>query len=117
MGMTEQRAQELIVGCLGASTVIAAGSTLVEGEHPGLGMLVGVAVTGVGLATVAMFSPDLAGTFSALILTATVLTFGEPLMNAVTGITSTTASAPSRRPGLTPTRKSGGDTPTEGTNV
>lgn len=85
--MSEQRAQQLIVGCLAASAAVAAGSSLAEGEAPGIRMAVGFAFTGVGLATVSMFAPDLAGAFSVLILTSTVFLYGGPFMESVTSLT------------------------------
>lgn len=85
--MNQQRSQQLIVGCLAASAAVAAGSSLADGDVPGLRLLVGVAFTGAGLATVSMFSPDLAGAFSVLILTTTVFVYGKPFMDAVTTMT------------------------------
>lgn len=86
--MNELRSQGLIVGCLAASAVVAAGSSLAsDGSGPGLRMVVGVAFTGVGLATVAMFAPDLAGAFATLVLTTTVFVYGGPFMDVIAGIT------------------------------
>lgn len=87
--MNQQRAQELVVGCLAASAAVSAGSSLASGDTPGMRLVVGYAFTGVGLATVALFAPDLAGGLAALILTTTVFVYGEPLMNAITSFTGT----------------------------
>jgi hypothetical protein len=84
---SETRGQELIVGCLAASAAVAAGSSLATGHVPGLRLVVGLAFTGVGLATVSMLAPDLAGGFAVLILTTTIFVYGTPLMDAVTGLT------------------------------
>lgn len=96
--MNELRSQELVVGCLAASAVIAAGSTLADGDRPGVRLMVGGAATAVGLATVSMFNPDLAGAFAVLILTATLFNYGRPLMDAVTEFTTEPARAGRRAP-------------------
>lgn len=85
--MNTLRSQELVVGCLAASAVVAAGSTLADGEAPGIRLLIGGAGTAVGLAVVSMFAPDLAGSFAVLILTATVFNYGAPFMDAVVEFT------------------------------
>lgn len=95
--MDQARAQQLIVGCLAASSAVAAGSSLADGEAPGMRMVVGVAFTGVGLATVAMFAPDLAGSLSVLILTTTVFVYGRPFMDAITDLTGNTKRTGTRR--------------------
>lgn len=95
--MNALRSQELVVGCLAASAVVAAGSTLAEGEAPPMRLLVGGTVTAVGLATVSMFNPDLAGSFAVLVLTATVFNYGRPFMDAVTEFTSEPPSRAGRR--------------------
>jgi len=103
MSMGELRAQELIVGSLAATAAVTAGSTLASGQVPGLRLVVGLAFTGVGLATAAMVAPDLAGSLAVLILTTTVFVYGRPLMDAVstlTGGTTATTTAPAA-----PTRK------------
>lgn len=93
---TEDRAQELIVGCLAATGVVAAGSTLAQGGTPGLRMIVGLTVSAATLAVVSMGAPDLAGGMAVLVLTTTVFVYGAPLMNAVTSLVSgAPASAPS----------------------
>lgn len=86
----ELRSQELIVGCLAATATIAAGSSLASGNMPGLRLVVGLAFTGVGLATASMVAPELAGSLAVLILTTTVFVYGGPLMEAVTSLTSGT---------------------------
>lgn len=100
--MYENNAQQLVVGCLSATAAVAAASTLADGEVPGMRLVVGLAFTGMGLATVAMVAPELAGGLSVLILTTTVFVYGEPLMNAVTSFTTggTTGAA-----AVTPTQK------------
>jgi hypothetical protein len=103
--MDQTRAQQLIVGSLAASAAVAAGSSLAEGDAPGLRLVVGVAFTGVGLATVAMFSPDLAGAFSVLILTSTVFLYGRPFMDAVTNLTDPDTKRTGTRRRSNPTRK------------
>lgn len=95
--MGQLRAQELVVGCLAATAAVSATSTMAEGDVPGMRLVVGLAFTGMGLATVAMFAPDLAGGLAVLILTTTVFVYGKPLMDAVTTITGTTAPAAVRR--------------------
>jgi hypothetical protein len=86
--VNELRSQELVVGCLAGTAAVAAGSDLASGQVPGLRLVIGLAFTGVGLATASMFAPDLAGTFAVLILTTTVFVYGGPLMDAVTHLTS-----------------------------
>lgn len=83
----EQRGQELIVGCLTASAAIAAGSALADGDGPGFRLVAGLAFTAVGLATVNMWNPDLAGGFAVLVLTTTLFVYGEPFLKAVESIT------------------------------
>lgn len=95
--MNELRSQELVVGCLAASAAVAAGSSLADQKLPGIRLVVGLAFTGVGLATVSMVAPELAGSFSVLILTTTVFLYGQPLMDTITrltGGTSTTTHPP-----------------------
>lgn len=95
--MSDLRSQELIVGCLAASAAVAVTSSLAEGSAPGMKLVVGTAFTGVGLATVNMFAPKLAGTFAVLILVGTVYTYGTPLMDAVTSLTSDTPTTTRKR--------------------
>lgn len=85
--MSEQRGQELIVGSLAATAAIAAASSLADGEAPSIRLVAGVAFAGVGLATVNMFAPKLAGQFAVLILTTTVFLYGGPAMDAITNLT------------------------------
>jgi hypothetical protein len=95
----------LIVGCLAASAAVSAGSSLAEGDTPGMRLLVGTAFAGVGLATVSMFSPDLAAGFAVLVLTATVFNHGGPFLGAVTNLTTgTTQRTGTRRRRTTSTR-------------
>lgn len=97
--MNQQRSQQLIVGCLAASAAVAAGSSLAEGQAPGMRMVVGVAFTGVGLATVSMLgAPDLAGALSVLILTSTVFLYGRPLFDLITDTTDPEPARTTRRP-------------------
>lgn len=90
---TEHRAQELVVGCLAATAVVAASSSLASGDVPGIRMVVGLAVSGMGLAAASMFAPDLAGGLAVLILTTTVFVYGKPLADAVTALTGKPGSA------------------------
>lgn len=102
--MIEARSQELVVGCLAASAAVSAGSSLASGHVPGVRLVVGLAFTGLGLATVSMVAPDLAGSFAVLILTTTVFVYGGPLFDNVGRLTAppVASSAPgSQRP--TPT--------------
>lgn len=92
--MNEARAQELVVGCLAASAVVASGSALADGNLPGIRLVVGLGFTGVGLATAAMFAPRFAGGMAALILTTTVFLYGRPFMDAVTGLTAAPSTTP-----------------------
>lgn len=103
--MNENRAQELVVGCLAATGVVAAGSALASGQVPGMRLVVGFAFTGAALATASMFAPDLAGSFAVLILTTSVFLYGRPLMDAVIHLT-----APSPKPAPT---KAGPSSPTQ----
>lgn len=91
--MDQSRGQQLVVGCLAAATAVAAGSTLAQGNAPGMRLVVGLAFTGVGLATCSLFSPELAGGFAVLVLTSTVFLYGQPLMDSVTALTAAPASA------------------------
>lgn len=84
----QARGQELIVGCVAASAAIATASTLADGEAPGIRLVAGVGVTAVGLATVNMFAPGLAGSFAVLMLTTTVFVYGGPAMDAIYRLTS-----------------------------
>lgn len=102
--MIEQRSQELVVGCLAASAAVAAGSSLASGNLPGMRLVVGVAFTGAGLATVSMLAPDLAGSFAVLILTTTVFLYGGPLMEAISAATGGPIHAP-RATTTTPSTK------------
>lgn len=86
------------MGCLAASAAVAAGSSLASGDVPGMRLVVGIAFTGVGLATVSMVAPDLAGGLAVLILTTTVFVYGEPLMNAVAAFTGTGRTRTSTTP-------------------
>lgn len=95
--MTPARSQELIVGCLAASTAVAAGSMMAEGNMPGVRLALGAAFTGVGLATLSMFSPDIAGAFATLVLTTTVFVYGQPLMDLVSTYISQRSPAPTRQ--------------------
>lgn len=104
--MIEQRAQELVVGCVAASAAVAAGSSLASGTMPGVRLVVGVAFTGAGLATVSMLAPDLAGSFAVLILTTTVFLYGGPLMEAVSAFTGGPTHAPGAPSPTTPTTPS-----------
>lgn len=101
--MSAERGQELIVGCLAATAAVSASSTLAQGEIPGLRLVVGFAFTGMGLATVNMFAPDLAGGLAVLILTTSVFVYGKPLMDAVSTLTGSAKTAAIR----TTTRKEG----------
>lgn len=88
------------MGCLAATAVVAASSTLASGGVPGIRMAAGLAFTGMGLAAASMFAPDLAGGLSVLILTTTVFVYGKPLADAVGSITAkpTSAGATTHRP-------------------
>lgn len=99
--MIEQRSQELVVGCLAASAVVAAGSQLATGSVPGLRLIVGYTFTGAALATASMFAPDLAGAMAALILTSTVFLYGRPLMDTVTSLTASGPTSPTLAPTTT----------------
>src|SRR5689334_2685967 len=90
--MDTARSQELIVGCLAASAAVAAGSGLADDDDttPGFRLVLGVTVTGIGLAAVSMFNPDLAGAFATLVLTTTVFVYGGPAMEAISRLTGPT---------------------------
>lgn len=90
--MTEDRAQQLVIGCLAASAVIAAGNSIADGHAPAARQLVGFGFVAVGLATASMFAPGLAGGMAVLVLTSTALLYGTPLYEAVTGVTSTSTT-------------------------
>lgn len=92
--MSEQRGQQLIVGCLAATAAIATASALADGEAPGIRLAVGTAFAGIGLATINMFAPDLAGSFAVLILTTSVFVYGGPALDAVTSLTGGTPNSP-----------------------
>lgn len=81
----EARGQQLIVGCLTATAVVAAGSTAFDGDGrgPGMRLVVGVSVAAATLATVNMFAPDIAGGMAVLVLTTTVFVYGGPLFDAI----------------------------------
>lgn len=96
--MNEQRSQELIVGCLAATAAIATASSLADGRTPGIRLVIGTAFTGVGLATVNMFAPGLAGSFAVLVLTTTVFVYGAPLMDAVTRTTTAKGTTTTTNP-------------------
>lgn len=84
------------MGCLTASTVVAAGATLASGNVPSLRQVIGVGFVGIGLATASMIAPDLAGSMAVLILTSTVFLYGGPLFDAVSNVTgASTTGAPS----------------------
>lgn len=86
--MNEQRGQQLIVGCLAGAAAVAAVSAMADGEAPGMRLAIGAFGTGIGLATVNMFAPNLAGSMAVLILTTTVFVYGEPALKAVSRLTS-----------------------------
>lgn len=96
--MNEDRAQSLVIGCLAASAVIAAGNAIAEGHAPEARQLVGFSFVAVGLATASMFAPGLAGGMAVLVLTSTAMIYGSPLYEAVTSTTSATAPSSSHRP-------------------
>lgn len=81
----EARGQQLIVGCLTATAVVAAGSSAFDGDGkgPGMRLVVGVSVAAATLATVNMFAPEVAGGMAVLVLTTTVFVYGAPLFDAI----------------------------------
>lgn len=101
---TEGHAQELVVGCLAATAVVAAGSSLASGELPGMRMVIGLSFTGVGLAAGAMFAPDIAGGLAALILVSSLFVYGTPLLDAITTLTSSPKVSPSLAPLSNPSK-------------
>lgn len=90
----ELRSQELIVGSLAGVATIAVASSLAQGEMPGGRIVLGTAFAGLGLATVNMFAPELAGSFAVLMLVSAVFLYGGPALDAVTSLT--TSPAPQR---------------------
>jgi hypothetical protein len=92
--MNEQRAQELIVGCMATAAVIGVGSSLAQGEGISGRMVFGFGFATLGLAAGAMFSPGLAGSFAVLVLTSAAFIYGQPLYDAVTTQTTGTTAGP-----------------------
>lgn len=85
--MNEDRADQLVVGCLAATAAIAAGNAVVAGTAPAPRQLVGLTFAGLGLAVGAMFAPGLASGLAVLMLTTTALVYGGPLYDAVSSVT------------------------------
>lgn len=81
--MSPDNAQGMVVGCLAASGAIAVGNAIIEGHAPSFRQLAGFTFTAVGLAAGAMVAPDLAASFSVLILTSAVFVYGTPLFDAL----------------------------------
>lgn len=96
--MTEDKAQQLVVGCLAGVAVIGAGNAIVGGNPPATRQLVGLTFVAVGLGVGSMFAPGLAGGAAVLMLTTTALVYGGPLWDAVTSATSSTSSTTSTTP-------------------
>lgn len=91
--MNQERSQQLVIGCLAASAAIAAGNAVAEGQAPEARQIVGFAFAGIGLATLSMFAPGLAGGMAALVLTTSVFVYGAPLYDAVTDATEPPTTA------------------------
>ncbi len=89
----ELRSQQLIVGCLAGTAVVATASSLAEGEGPSGRILVGTAFAGLGLATLNMFAPEVAGSFAVLMLVSAVFVYGGPAISAVTSLTTPAPAA------------------------
>lgn len=94
--MSELRSQELIIGSLTGVAVVAVGSSLAQGEAPAASIVVGTAFAGIGLATLNMFAPELAGSFAVLILVSAVFYYGGPALDAVTSLTTDTTTKPTK---------------------
>lgn len=83
--MTPDAAQGMVVGCLAATGAVAVGNAIVQGHPPTFRQLAGFALTTTGLATAAVVAPDLAASFSVLILTSAVFVYGTPLWDSIGG--------------------------------
>lgn len=103
------------MGALAASAVVSAGSRLATHQTPGIRFVVGYAATGLGLATTSMVAPGLAGSLALLILTTTVFVYGEPFMDAITNLTSSSSgTGPASVPAAPDTTNTPDPAPTEG---
>ena len=95
--MNEERGQSLVVGCLAASAAIVAANAIAEGHAPAFRQLAGFTFAAVGLGTLAMVAPDLAGSLSMLVLTSALFLYSGPMLDAVkattTAATSTTTTS------------------------
>lgn len=95
--MSPDQSQGVVVGCLAATAAVAAGNQIVAGSAPTFRQLAGGAFVAVGLASVSLVAPDLAGGFAVLILTSAVFVYGFPLFDALAG-TSTGSQFPRTSP-------------------
>lgn len=86
--LTPAGGQELIVGCLTTAAIVSIGSEMSQGNGPEFRSVLGYLVAGIGLGTLNMFNPQLAGGFAALILTGAVFVHGGPLFDSITRSTS-----------------------------
>jgi hypothetical protein len=73
---------------MAATGAIAAGNAVVAGHPPTPRQVVGLTFAALGLGTVAMFAPGLAGGLSVLMLTTTALLYAGPLWDAVSTVTN-----------------------------
>lgn len=94
--IAELRSQELIIGSLTGVAVVAVASSLAQGEAPAGSVVVGTAFAGIGLATLNMFAPELAGSFAVLMLVSAVFYYGGPALDAVTSLTTGGTTKPTK---------------------
>lgn len=87
-GLTPAGGQEVIVGCLTTAAIVSIGSEMAQGKGPEFRSVLGYLVAGIGLGTLNMFNPQLAGGFAALILTGAVFVHGGPMFDAITRSTN-----------------------------
>lgn len=88
----------MVVGCLAATGAVVVGNAIVEGDPPSFRQIVGFTFTATGLATAALVAPELAASFSVLILTSAVFVYGTPLWDALSSPATGTDQSSTRTP-------------------
>jgi len=99
------KAQGVIIGCMAATGVIAAGDAIAEDHMFTFRQGVGFMFVSFGLATGALFAPELAASMAVLTLTSAVFLYGQPLLDAVTTVTGGTTTKAGKTATTTTTTK------------
>lgn len=97
--MDQQRAQQLVVGCMAATGIVTSSALLADDKAVGIKVMIGVGGSALLLSVGAMFAPDLAGQLAVLVLVTSAFVYGAPLWNSLSDLTAATPETPTRKKG------------------